>query len=718
MSATTNAGDVTINFSGGLLSFTASTQVLSASGMSTNLTFENTGGGLVVGTVSADTGNVTLTADDGTIEPESGGSGATINITSTNSSGAITGVTLGAGGAGYPVKGHKPLELAIIGGGGSGGIVAVTTNASGVVTSVASIKVGGSNYANTPAASTIDNMSFVDGATVTLTTTNSMDQIGTPPPVGGTSTPLVVNSSLLYATTNDGFIVLANTTGNMALGALNAGASLIDLTAVGMITDGVGPGTSNSNPPNLTAVDGAVLTTTGSNGTTGLSFSAIGTSGSPIRTQIGFLTATTYDGGVYISDSNGPGLTISSILAQQGGFPPVLNMNNQVVVYNSSNDPNPGTYNVSVTAAGNILFFNAPTVSTTVRAPNAVTITSTGGNIYEGQAGSVNVLAQSVNISTQGTGQFTGGVTFAQSDGGDTITRTDGNMWFDDGFRPGQTITVAGATTPGNNTTYTIENVSGDVLVLTVTNTVTAEPDSNVTIDGTDSVGLAGDPIGLMVPNISASTTNGSIFLTEGIPGTVVNVAAGGANNQASVTAGPACSTFTIDSITADPTSGTVTLQETDGTLASGGMNMNVSAQTVNLTGKTGAGGSGSGAAFTVTAANLSATASNSGAGIFATDTMAATSVSAKTNASDVTINFTGGSLSFTPNNHVLIFSASSTDATFETTSGNLEVGTVSAGTGNVTLIADGGSINAGSPAGSGKYTLNITASQQRASPV
>ena len=65
--------------------------------------------------------------------------------------------------------------------------------------------------------------------------------------------------------------------------------------------------------PDVTAADGAMFTTTGSN-------SAIGTSAQPIRTAIGALTATTNDGGVYIADSNGPGLIINSILARAGGL--------------------------------------------------------------------------------------------------------------------------------------------------------------------------------------------------------------------------------------------------------------------------------------------------------------------------------------------------------------------------------------------------------------
>ena len=49
------------------------------------------------------------------------------------------------------------------------------------------------------------------------------------------------------------------------------------------------------------------------------------------------------------------------------------------------------------------------TVSTTVLAPNAVTINSTGGGIVQGQAGSNNVLAQSVTLTASGSIGATGG---------------------------------------------------------------------------------------------------------------------------------------------------------------------------------------------------------------------------------------------------------------------------------------------------------------------
>ncbi len=152
---------------------------------------------------------------------------------------------------------------------------------------------GGSITETTPNAG-----ADVSGATVTLKTTGSGNQIGTAGLDGDPSTPLKVDAStLLNASTSDGFITLANTTGNMPLGVLDAGAAFIELTAVGAITDGK----NGTGAANLTAADGAALTTTGLN-------SAIGTSSRPIRTAIGWLAATTNDGGVFIADSNGPGL--------------------------------------------------------------------------------------------------------------------------------------------------------------------------------------------------------------------------------------------------------------------------------------------------------------------------------------------------------------------------------------------------------------------------
>ena len=320
VSATTNAGDVTINFSGGSLSFTASTQVLSASGTSTNVTFETTSGDINVATVSAGTGNVTLKADGGNITPESGGSGATITIT-TDKTGAINGATLVAGGTGYPAS--TTVDLSITGGGGVGGIVAVNTNASGVATS-ASVVEGGDNYTDTLAAATMDVTSQVTGATVTLTTTGSREpDRHRCAPVGGSSTPLFVHATtLLNASTVNGFITLQDMTGNMPLGALNAGAALIELTDHRRDH-------RRQQRQRVPQPDRGRRSRLDDHGVQQRHrYVCLCT----IRTAIGVLTATTYDGGVCIADSNTPGLSSTPSWRCRGATAPYVNGSNQVVV--------------------------------------------------------------------------------------------------------------------------------------------------------------------------------------------------------------------------------------------------------------------------------------------------------------------------------------------------------------------------------------------------
>ena len=79
------------------------------------------------------------------------GINATVNLTV--SGGAITAVTLDAGGSGYPDS--ATFDLAVTGGGGANGVIAATTNASGIVTAVQTAPVqAGSGYSNTTGAAT------------------------------------------------------------------------------------------------------------------------------------------------------------------------------------------------------------------------------------------------------------------------------------------------------------------------------------------------------------------------------------------------------------------------------------------------------------------------------------------------------------------------------------------------------------------------------------
>lgn len=101
--------------------------------------------------------SVTVTNNGPTLPVEfdfgSNGSGLTLNLTT--GAGALTSVAINAAGSGYPPSSTflvTPNQT-----GGSGGVVAVTTNASGVPTTVAVVAgAGGSGYSNASAIPTTE----------------------------------------------------------------------------------------------------------------------------------------------------------------------------------------------------------------------------------------------------------------------------------------------------------------------------------------------------------------------------------------------------------------------------------------------------------------------------------------------------------------------------------------------------------------------------------
>ncbi|WP_146393883.1 dockerin type I domain-containing protein [Allorhodopirellula solitaria] len=410
-----------------------------------------------------------------------------------------------------------------------------------------------------------------------------------------TNPTLEVDSTNLDAATVTGGVFITDTAGGVALGTVSAGAGFVALTALnGAITDG------NGAAVNLTAANGVNLTTTGTN-------SAIGTASNPMETAIGSLTATTNDGGIYIADSNGPGLIINSVLAKEGGQTPLLN-GDQIVVFDPQLDPadppvNPhaGTKDVSISAQGDILL-------NSVTAPDMVTISSAAGRILDINQASNNVLARAQNLVANG------------------------------------------------------------------------------------AVGQDGDAIESTVETFSANTTDGPIFLAQLIASTAVAVVAGGADNQVLLTSSG--SSLRIKTIAAQ---GTVTVANGGGALLDdNGSAVNITGSIVELTGASGIGialdpletntsdlrASVSAAAIGITPA-ASIYIDNRSGGLVAID-----SVAASTNAGDVAINFLGGSLSFVASTQVL--NAAGAALTFETTTGDVKLGLVDAGTRNVSITAGG----------------------------
>jgi len=445
-----------------------------------------------------------------------------------------------------------------------------TIHLGGIVTAIGDVTFTALNSLTDGADNDIADIA---GAVVTLNVTGAGNTIGT-----GPADFLEVDAAIrLDAATNDGLVALKNVAGDLPLGTINAGANFIFLTAGnGAITD------ANGASVNLTAANGASLTTTGNN-------SAIGTVGDAIETAIGALTATTFDGGIYVDDSNGPGLIIQNVIAKDGGQTPFANGSNQIVL-NPNNTQ--GTKDVSISAQGDILL-------DTITAPDVVTATSVAGRILDINQGSNNILARSQNLVANGI------------------------------------------------------------------------------------IGQDGDAIESTVEAFSASTTNGSIFLGPLLSGTAVSVIAGGSDNDVSIAA--AVPSLGIQTISA--ADDVIVANASGSLLDANGSSVNITAQVVNLTGSSGIGMAVD--PLDTNTSDLRATTSDAAATIFVNEADGLIALSAKTNAGQVSINFAGGPLTFDPSTQLLSLSGTAA-LTFETTTGDIKLGLVDAGTSKINLIADG----------------------------
>ncbi len=547
------------------------------------------------GSVSASGGAISITAADASLSGPLAGTSTLQLIPSVASS------TIGIGAGSTGTFQLLTSELAQLTDGFSSITIGDATNGTGAVdinsstfndpiTIVGgSIEVTGLNASSNAVTLTARTGAITDGGsvsadivggTVSLVVMNSGDEIGVAGPMGGPSDPLEIDvATLLNASTVDGHITLENVGLHLPLGVLDAGAAMILLTSnFGPITDGNG----GIGAANLTAASGVNFTANGF-------FSAIGTMALPIRTVIGSLSATTNDGGVFISDTNAAGLIINNVLAKEGGFGPIVDTNNHVSVNAAA--PHAGIHDVSISAQGPILL-------NSISAPGALTLSSTTGSILDLNQSATDLLARTVSLIASG------------------------------------------------------------------------------------AIGQVTDAIEMTAESFSASTTDGGIYLADSLVGTATSVVAGGASNDVNVKS--SASSLRLGTITA---LGNVTVKNDVGSLIdNNGPALNVTGQMVELTGKSGIGTSAD--PIETTAADLVATASDLAASIYLNETDGLNSVVVKTNDGNVTINFTGGPLTFTASTDVL--TASGAPVTFETTGGGIKLGVVDVGSSAVSITAFG----------------------------
>ena len=429
----------------------------------------------------------------------------------------------------------------------------------------------------------------------------------------------------------------------------------------------------------------------------------------PITTQSGVpgqslkLTAATNDGAVYIQDSSPAGLTINSVVADQGGQAPIA-IDGQIV-YNStpsSSTPtySPGTYPVTIASTG-------PIVLNSVSATGDVTIS--GEYMVEGNAQSPNIIAPSVDLVATGTADYRGQVTFAQGSAGDTLTLpATGSTWGSLGFAAGDPIVVSGAIASANDGAFTIASVSGFTLTLTASYVLIPETQAGVTV-GDGMIGQASAAIAFSdVPLFSASTANGEIYLAPGggVDSTAVDVSAGGMNGMANgVSVTSAADFLTIENIIA---TGEAAVAMNSGSVIEYGSPGLITGQIVSLTSPYNIGTASSPFETDATSGlTVAATATSpSSAAIYVKNvaTSHLTAVGVSTYDGSVTILSAGGELSF---QNSVLSETGAADVTFANTdaqdgsAGNVVV----SGTVHASSIVAG--INANGTAGAGQILTN-----------
>ena len=257
--------------------------------------------------------------------------------------------------------------------------------------------------------------------------------------------------------------------------------------------------------------------------------SAVGAMLNPITTSLGSLTATTNDGGVFISDFNSDvedsGLIISNVLVKEKGFTPFVNGSNQVVVKASDSDANPGagTFDVVVTAEGHI-------VLNTVTAPDAVTIDA-GGMILDANQVTANLLGRTVSlVAGESIGQqpdpieVSAETVSAATTGSGSIYLTEsivGTLSSIVAMGQGQVIEVTSSASTlklGTLTALgdvTVSNNGGSILDANgATLNITG---ANVSLSGKGGIGKSSDPIETTATEIVAIAKDAAavIFITE-----------------------------------------------------------------------------------------------------------------------------------------------------------------------------------------------------------
>ena len=491
---------------------------------------------------------------------------------------ALHGVSLSAG------SGTIDLKVEAGDAGPAGGVTIDRVSTTGTLNITAGF-VHETTGDTAPAAGSMTSEDDLSAGVLNLVITSTDGGIGEAPDQGNGALEVsagVINANVLLAgglPASDfvGHIVLADvdhTNGSaggilpsvvnapMTIGTINVGSGTVVLQAKGGSILGAAGVT-----PNITAMQVNLTTEAGVGGIPGSYFGSIGTSAGPLRTDVGMLTATASDGGVFISEANS--VMINKIIAQEKGVSPQTGANGTVVVVPTGGSATNGTSDAVISAGGDMVILD-------LKAADRLTLTA-GGIIADGNQDNPNIMARDLVMTA-------GGSIGNESDTLETTvmslqaTTTDGGVFISEADGANVSSVTAGGT--GNDITITsgagslvigaLTAVGGDVTVKASFESIT---DGNggaanitagtATLEARTGLGSASDALevnvsglstkvgnngaGTYVANsgsvssLSIETNNGAVGIT--LSGGSVGFVQPGSANQLSLSA-PAISSF------------------------------------------------------------------------------------------------------------------------------------------------------------------------------
>ena len=292
--ARTNNGTTRITFTGGALSFDEGTALFNSSGVSL-VTFNNTGGNIVLGTVNAGSGTANLTASGSILDDIAESADDPVaDITAQTVNLAVTGESSTIGTARNPLEINVVNLNALTAGGGiflndiAGGVAVGLVDAGGTAGGTVNLKATNGSIIESGSDPEAD----LVGETVTLEVTGSGSTIGTL----ANTLEIDAGEHTLNAKSEGGSINLNDTEGGFGIGLVDAGGTAggdVTLTATG------GSITESGADTSADIVGKTVnLTVTGSSST-------IGSGGNALEIDAATLDASTAGGNINLHDIEG-----------------------------------------------------------------------------------------------------------------------------------------------------------------------------------------------------------------------------------------------------------------------------------------------------------------------------------------------------------------------------------------------------------------------------